>query len=226
MVRISSQSGSAAIHIRIATVRVLAIPVGRRTAHVCPAFTREASMATALVLGATGGIGGEMAAGLLARGWQVRALQRRPDGRPVPGAEMVVGDAMNAADVAGSGARGQRDRARGQSAGLPELGPARDADAGQHHRRRPRGWTPASSCRGRSTISARTRSRCCARTRRSNPRTRKGAIRAEMERRLAASGVRCLIVRAGDFFGPHARNNWFSPGDGPARTTSGQRSAP
>ena len=37
----------------------------------------------------------------------------------------------------------------------------------------------------------------------------------EMERRLLAaskSGARVLIVRAGDFFGPKAGNNWFSQG--------------
>ena len=36
-----------------------------------------------------------------------------------------------------------------------------------------------------------------------------------MERRLRAAadaGSRVLIVRAGDFFGPSARNNWFSQG--------------
>jgi nucleoside-diphosphate-sugar epimerase len=47
------------------------------------------------------------------------------------------------------------------------------------------------------------------------PVTRKGAIRAEMERRLFAagsSGARVLILRAGDFFGPQAANNWFSQG--------------
>jgi nucleoside-diphosphate-sugar epimerase len=48
-----------------------------------------------------------------------------------------------------------------------------------------------------------------------NPSTRKGKIRVEMERRLAAAtndGVRSLVVRAGDFFGPRAANNWFSQG--------------
>jgi len=47
------------------------------------------------------------------------------------------------------------------------------------------------------------------------PGTRKGAIRVEMERRLrsaADEGVRSLVVRAGDFFGPRAGNNWFSQG--------------
>ncbi len=45
------------------------------------------------------------------------------------------------------------------------------------------------------------------------PLTRKGAIRVELEHRLqqaAADGVRSLILRCGDFFGPHAGNNWFA----------------
>jgi nucleoside-diphosphate-sugar epimerase len=48
-----------------------------------------------------------------------------------------------------------------------------------------------------------------------HPVTRKGAIRVELERRLeraADQGVRSLVVRAGDFFGPRAANNWFSQG--------------
>jgi nucleoside-diphosphate-sugar epimerase len=48
-----------------------------------------------------------------------------------------------------------------------------------------------------------------------NPVTVKGRIRAEMERRLqaaASAGTPALIVRAGDFFGPRAANNWFSQG--------------
>ena len=42
-----------------------------------------------------------------------------------------------------------------------------------------------------------------------------GGIRVEMERRLLAAsenGARVIIVRAGDFFGPQAGNNWFSQG--------------
>ena len=42
-------------------------------------------MKTALVLGATGGVGGETARALLRRGWKVRALARRvrPDLDPI-----------------------------------------------------------------------------------------------------------------------------------------------
>jgi nucleoside-diphosphate-sugar epimerase len=47
------------------------------------------------------------------------------------------------------------------------------------------------------------------------PSSRKGALRVQMEERLreaAALGVRALVVRAGDFFGPRPGNNWFSQG--------------
>jgi nucleoside-diphosphate-sugar epimerase len=47
-----------------------------------------------------------------------------------------------------------------------------------------------------------------------HPLTRKGRIRVEMERMLedaAGQGVRSLVVRAGDFFGPSATgNSWFN----------------
>src|SRR5262249_60662108 len=46
-----------------------------------------------------------------------------------------------------------------------------------------------------------------------HPRTRKGALRVEMERRLEApapAGPRALNVPAGGFFGPGGANNWFS----------------
>jgi nucleoside-diphosphate-sugar epimerase len=54
------------------------------------------------------------------------------------------------------------------------------------------------------------------------PVTRKGRIRVELERRLQAAaeqGVRSLVVRAGDFFGPNSGSNWFSG----AMLTSGKR---
>jgi nucleoside-diphosphate-sugar epimerase len=41
------------------------------------------------------------------------------------------------------------------------------------------------------------------------PRTVKGEIRAEMERRLRASGQRVLVVRSGDYFGARSSGNWF-----------------
>ncbi|HLZ84814.1 MAG TPA: hypothetical protein VKQ54_14720, partial [Caulobacteraceae bacterium] len=48
------------------------------------------------------------------------------------------------------------------------------------------------------------------------PRTRKGAIRVGMEQALARAsredGLKVLIVRCGDFFGPKPGNNWLSQG--------------
>ncbi len=48
-----------------------------------------------------------------------------------------------------------------------------------------------------------------------NPTTRAGKIRVERERRLkaaSAQGRAGADRRAGDFFGPHAGNNWFGQG--------------
>lgn len=44
------------------------------------------------------------------------------------------------------------------------------------------------------------------------PRTEKGRIRAELERRLEAASADCpvLIVRAGDYIGADARSSWFA----------------
>ena len=54
----------------------------------------------ALVLGATGGIGGEVARRLVAAGWRVRAMHRDPASRRGDARfEWVKGDAMNRADV-------------------------------------------------------------------------------------------------------------------------------
>ena len=60
-------------------------------------------MATALILGATGGIGHEVATALHRHGWQINALHRDPtkaasQGK-TPWIHWVKGDAMNAAEV-------------------------------------------------------------------------------------------------------------------------------
>ncbi len=56
---------------------------------------------TALVLGATGGIGGAVARGLAARGWRIRALNRNAAeaARRDPDFDWVQGDAMQESDV-------------------------------------------------------------------------------------------------------------------------------
>lgn len=173
---------------------------------------------TALVLGATGGIGGEVARCLLARGWTVRALNRSPDKRSAEemasGIDWIRGDAMSATDVAtaASGAAviihavnppGYRKWgelvlpmldntiAAARAAGARIVLPGTVYNFGPDAFPAPHEDAPQ------------------------HPTTAKGLIRVEMERRLrvaAEAGTPVLIVRAGDFFGPRAANNWFSQG--------------
>ena len=67
----------------------------------------------ALVLGATGGIGSEVAHLLIKRGWKVRALHRDPDGlsasQKASGLRWLRGDAMSAEDVNAAAAGVPRD---------------------------------------------------------------------------------------------------------------------
>ncbi len=58
---------------------------------------------TALVLGATGGVGSEIARALLEGGWQVRALTRRRGGGD-PAIRWMHGDAMHRDDVVSAAA--------------------------------------------------------------------------------------------------------------------------
>jgi nucleoside-diphosphate-sugar epimerase len=170
---------------------------------------------TALVIGATGGVGSETAHALRAAGWKIRALHRRPAeaAKDFPDAkiEWVAGDAMDAASV---------------------LAAARGVDVIVHAVNPPgyRNWKGLALPMLDSTIQAaravgarivfpgtvynfgpevlpRVRE-----TAEMRPRTRKGTIRVEMERRLRDSGVPVVIVRAGDFFGARAKNSWFSQG--------------
>ncbi len=172
---------------------------------------------TALVLGATGGIGGEVARLLLARGWIVHALHRNPDNlsasQKPPGLIWHQGDAMSASDVAAA--------ANGASVIVHAVNPPGY-----------RKWSELVLPMLDNTIAA-----AIANAARivlpgtvynfgpdalpdlheispQHPVTEKGKIRVEMERRLRAAssaGAKVLIVRAGDFFGPKAsNNNWFS----------------
>ncbi len=175
-----------------------------------------ASKSSVLVLGATGGIGGEVARQLRDAGWDVRSLQRRAS-QPIEqrdGMTWIRGDALNAQDVLAA--------AHGCSVIVHAVNPP-------GYRR----WselvlpmldnTIAAASKVSATIvlpgtvynfgpdafPVLTEESC------QHPVTRKGAIRVEMERRLLAAsenGARVLIVRAGDFFGPKAGNNWFSQG--------------
>lgn len=171
---------------------------------------------TALVLGATGGIGGEVARQLRDAGWQVRAMARRDPsaGQANDGISWVRGDAMNEADVVAAA-----DGCRVLVHGVNPPGYKR--------------WDELVVPMVENSIAAAKQNNATIvlpgtvynfgpdafpllqESAAQQPLTRKGAIRVELEQRLQAhaeAGGQAIIVRAGDFFGPHAGNNWFGGG--------------
>lgn len=164
----------------------------------------------ALVIGATGGIGGEVAGALVRHGWTVRALTRRA--QPARnGVEWIEGDAMVAADVARA--------ARGVQLIVHAANPPGYKDWGKLVLPMIDNTIAAAKAEGARILLPGTVYNfgletfpLIDETAPQAPTTRKGKIRVEMERRLkaaSAQGTSVLIVRAGDFFGPHAGNNWF-----------------
>ena len=170
---------------------------------------------TALVLGATGGIGGAITGALLGRGWRVRGLARDIEAARCaghPGLAWVQGDAMSRQDVVRAAAGvsiivhavnppGYRNWAAlvlpmidNTIAAARAAGGARIVLPGTIYNFDP-AQTPVIGCDTPQ-----------------HPRSRKGAIRVALERRLeeAAPEVPSLILRAGDFFGPGARASWFA----------------
>ena len=174
---------------------------------------------TALVLGATGGIGGELTIALLRSGWHVRALHRRPapaSGRAgeLADVQWVGGDAMRREDVVAA-AHGSEVIVHGvnppgyrnwRGLALPMLDNSIAAAKASGARLMFPGTVYNFGPDAFPNLSERSPQ---------HPRTRKGRIRVEMEQRLEAcsqDGVRSLIVRAGDYFGPRSGNSWFAQG--------------
>lgn len=175
---------------------------------------------TALVLGATGGVGGAIARALAARGWQVRALYRNPSRRPgrlsASGRAAIdwrPGDAMDRPAVIAAAADAglvvhavnppryrnwdrlvlpmlENSIAAAHAAGARLLLPGTVYNYGPDSLPRPTEDSPQ------------------------NPTTRKGRIRAAMESRLQAASadgaISALVLRAGDYFGPGAGSSWLS----------------
>ena len=170
---------------------------------------------TALVLGATGGIGGETAHALGRHGWKIRALAR--SGRPADSKiswEWIKGDALNRDSIVAA--------AQGTSAIVHAVNPPGY-----------RNWAALVLPMIENTIAAAKASGARILLpgtiynfgpdafpvlREESPQratTHKGKIRIALEQKMEAAareGVRSVIVRLGDFFGPKAGNNWFSEG--------------
>ena len=172
-------------------------------------------METALVLGATGGIGGEMVRQLLAAGWQVRALTRGELPSPrSDGVSWLRGDAMVGADVLAASA--------GCSVIVHAVNPPGYRDWDKLVLPMLDNTIAAAQAQGATIVLPGTVYNyggdafpVLTEDAPQRPATRKGAIRVELEARLeraAGGGARVLIVRAGDFFGPHAGNSWFAQG--------------
>lgn len=183
---------------------------------------------TVLMLGATGSLGKAITRNLSARGWSLRALHRHPESAAaqladVDGIDWQAGDVMNA--------RQTLSAARGCDLIVHAVNPP-----GYRH------WREQALPMLENVIAAARASGATlvfpgnvynfapdighGVTEQSpqQPATRKGAVRVEMEQRLRAaadSGVRVIVLRAGDFFGPGAGLAWFSvivrPGQQPRR---------
>ena len=175
------------------------------------------SPATALVIGATGDFGDHMTTVLLARGWRVKALNRRPavaaKAKPHLAVEWVQGDAMKAAEVIAAAegcaiivhAANPPGYRNWRGLALPMLdsviAAAKATGAlivmpGNVYNYDPI-LTPVIDEASPQ-----------------HPVSRKGAVRVEMEEKLEAAaaehGAKSLTVRAGDFFGPRSDNGWVA----------------
>ncbi|WP_229169185.1 NAD-dependent epimerase/dehydratase family protein [Bradyrhizobium altum] len=171
---------------------------------------------TALMIGATGGVGREVARALVRRGWHLRCLSRTPNpvsaSLPGNGVAWINGDAMKADDVVNA---------------------ARDVALIVHAANPPRykNWRGLAMPMLRNSIEAARASSArlifpgnlynfgadagplLSETTLQQPNTRKGRVRSEMEdmlRAAAATGTRSLVVRAGDVFGGHGPSSNFS----------------
>ena len=174
-----------------------------------------------LVLGASGGIGGEVARQLRDAGWQVRALRR--GGAPEPGAraalaasaiEWLDGDVLSREAVIRA--------AQGCTVIVHAVNPPGYRRWAQVVLPMIDNTLAAAAAVGATVVLPGTvynyGPNAFPLLREDSPQqplTRKGAIRVELERRMQAAserGVHSIVVRAGDFFGPHVGNSWLAQG--------------
>ena len=171
---------------------------------------------TALIIGATGSFGAHAAQALLKHGWAVRALSRNAKAAaaaaPRTSIDWIQGDALNPADAVAA-AKGVQlivhaanpPRYRNwKGTVLPMVETAIAAAKASGARL----VLPGSVYNFAPNMGAEIGEDAP-----QTPATRKGAIRVEIERRLrlaSAQGLKVLVLRAGDFFGPAAPNSGLS----------------
>ena len=180
---------------------------------------------TALVLGASGSIGGAIAEALAGRGWQVRGLARDPATAqaawkgPADAVQWLAGDAMQARDVLAA--------AQGVQAIVHAVSPPGYRDWDKLVLPMADNTIAAARATGARIVLPGTiynfdpaATPVIREDSPQRPSTRKGRIRVELEQRLesASRDVPVLIVRAGDYYGPRVRSSWFAQ----AMVTPGQ----
>lgn len=174
-------------------------------------------MMTICILGLTGGVGGAIGDALLRHGYSVRAPVRDPAAASHrwsqrEGVTILPGDAMDADDVLRA--------ADGCSAIVHAVNPPGYQRWGELVLPMIDNTIAAARATGARIVLPGTiynfdpaRTPVLGEYSPQKPRSEKGRIRREMERRLeeaAGDSCRALILRAGDFFGPGARASWFS----------------
>src|SRR5579859_5114791 len=164
-----------------------------------------------LVIGASGGVGGAVAANMARRGWRVIGLSRieRPAQK---GIEWRVGDAMSQEDLVRA--------AKGVDVVFYGANPPKYKNWDKVCLPMVKNAIAAAEAAGARLAFPGTvynfdidaTGELVAEDAPQHPKTRKGAIRVAMEAELEAfakRGGRVLIVRAGDYFGSNVANSWF-----------------
>ena len=173
-------------------------------------------MSKVLVLGATGGIGGEVARQMRAAGWEVCALTRDVDKarRENAGFSWIKGDALNRQEVLAA--------AHGCAVIVHAVNPPGYRNWAELVMPMIDNTVAAAIAEGATIVLPGTVYNfgpdafpVLHEDSPQHPQTRKGAIRVQLEQHLeqaSRQGARVLIVRAGDFFGARVANNWFAQG--------------
>ncbi|PSL95090.1 NAD-dependent epimerase/dehydratase family protein [Pseudomonas sp. R9.37] len=173
-------------------------------------------MGKVLVLGATGGIGGEVARQMRAAGWEVCALTRDVDKarRENAGFSWIKGDALNRQEVLAA--------AHGCAVIVHAVNPPGYRNWAELVMPMIDNTVAAAIAEGATIVLPGTVYNfgpdafpVLHEDSPQHPQTRKGAIRVQLEQHLeqaSRQGARVLIVRAGDFFGARVANNWFAQG--------------